>query len=142
MADIVYVETDLVKAEISTRGGTIQRLELLDYAVDNKKPDVKVQLFSPAADTFYIAQSGLLGVNPESAPNHDAIYKIDQQSFKLTEGEDELKVSMLWSGPNGITVKKEFIFHRGSYLIDVRHQVVNGGEESLDSQGLLATATH
>jgi YidC/Oxa1 family membrane protein insertase len=130
VADIVYVETDLVKAEISTRGGTIQRLELLDYAVDNKKPDVKVQLFSPTADTFYIAQSGLLGVNPESAPNHDAIYKIDQQSFKLTEGEDELKVSMLWSGPNGITVKKEFIFHRGSYLIDVRHQVINGGEES------------
>ena len=63
---LIKVETDVLRAEISTLGGDIRRLELKQHkgTLDKSKNFV---LFQSTADNTYIAQSGLIGAG---LPNH------------------------------------------------------------------------
>jgi YidC/Oxa1 family membrane protein insertase len=125
---IVTVETDLFRAEISTRGGTIRQAYLLDYAVSPETPDQKFELLSPALPNLFIAQSGLIGSADGKAPTHEAIYQIERTDYRLERGQDKLDVSLLWSNDDGIEVVKHIVFQRGSYLIDVYHEVKNASD--------------
>ncbi|MCG8024028.1 MAG: membrane protein insertase YidC [Candidatus Thiodiazotropha endolucinida] len=124
-AKIVSVETDLLKLEISTRGGTVQKALLLDYPISLEQPDVKVELLSPREPDIFIAQSGLIGSEKGKAPDHEAIYQVQQGHYKMVDGSDELVVPLVWTHSDGIQVTKEFIFRPGSYLADVRYQIDN-----------------
>ncbi len=59
-AQLVDIKTDLYNADISTRGGTISRLELLKEG-DTKQPDQYVTLFDDTATHKYLARTGLSG---------------------------------------------------------------------------------
>ncbi len=128
---IVKVETDILRIEISNIGGTIQRAYLLDYPVAPEKPDVKFELFSPELPDFLIAQSGLIGGVSGNAPTHEAEYELDQTDYRLGSKQDQLDVSMTWRSGNGIEVRKHFIFRRGSYLVEVKHEVINQSGEAI-----------
>lgn len=128
---IINVETDLLKVEISSRGGTLQRAYLLDYPVAPENPDTKFELFSTDLPDLFIAQSGLIGGKAGELPTHEAEYKVDQTDFVLGKDQDQLKVTLSWSSGTGIEVKKHYIFQRGSYLIDVKHEVINQSEQAL-----------
>jgi YidC/Oxa1 family membrane protein insertase len=67
--EIVRVRTDLVAAEIDTRGGTLKRVELLKHA-DTADPSRNFVLLGP--DHKYEAQSGL---TQEGGPNHLTLWK-------------------------------------------------------------------
>ncbi|MEN8177221.1 MAG: membrane protein insertase YidC [Pseudomonadota bacterium] len=122
---IVKVETDLLRVEISSRGGTLQRASLLDYPVSPETPEIKFELFSTDLPDIFIAQSGLIGGTAGQVPTHEAEYKIDQTEYVLGNDQDQLKVTLSWSSGNGIEVRKHYIFNRGSYLIDVIHEISN-----------------
>lgn len=122
---IVKVETDLFRIEISTQGGTLQRADLLDYPVAPETPEDKFELLSPTVPNLFIAQSGLLGSEEGNAPTHEASYQTQQTEYRLGKDQEELDVTLKWTSGNGIDVIKHFIFHRGSYVIDVIHEVVN-----------------
>jgi YidC/Oxa1 family membrane protein insertase len=124
----VKVETDLFRVDISTRGGTIQRVYLLDYAVSPETPDQKFELMSPTMPDLFIAQSGLIGSAHEKAPNHEAIYHIDQTDYHLAKDQDKLDITMRWSNDAGVEVIKHIVFQRGSYVIDVYHEVKNASD--------------
>jgi YidC/Oxa1 family membrane protein insertase len=124
-AEIISVETDLLKLEISTRGGTVQKALLLDYSESLKQPDLKVELLTPRESDIYIAQSGLIGSEKSNAPDHEAIYQAQQAAYKLDDGSDELIVPLLWTNSDGVKVTKQFVFRRGSYLTDVRYLIDN-----------------
>jgi YidC/Oxa1 family membrane protein insertase len=124
-AQIVSVETDLLKLEISTRGGTVQKALLLDYPASLEQPDIKVELLTPRDPEIFIAQSGLIGSKKGNAPNHEAIYHAEQAEFKLVDGSDELIVPLVWSNSDGVKVTKQFVFRRGSYLTDVSYLIDN-----------------
>ena len=123
--NIIKVETDLLRVEISSLGGTIQRAYLLDYPVAPETPEQKFELLSPSMPDLFIAQSGLIGGKGVKVPNHKAEYQSDKTEYRLAEGQDRLDVSMLWTDGNGIEVTKHFVFHRDSYLIDVVHEIAN-----------------
>jgi YidC/Oxa1 family membrane protein insertase len=57
----IVVETDLLKLVISTRGGTLRSVLLLDYLVSPEDPEVKVELLHTKGNALYIGQSGLIG---------------------------------------------------------------------------------
>jgi YidC/Oxa1 family membrane protein insertase len=124
-AEIITAETDLLKLEISTIGGTVQRAHLLEYPVALNEPEDKVELFSPDRPNIYMAQSGLMGSDKGEAPTHKSPYVAEQTHYTLTEGVDEIDIPLTWRGSNGVTVVKHIILKRGSYLLDVRYEIDN-----------------
>jgi YidC/Oxa1 family membrane protein insertase len=110
-------------------GGDVRKATLRNYAVKAEEPEVKLNLLSDNGREFYIAQSGLVSVQQESAPTHNAIYRAEQTEYRLAEGVDEIKVPLQWSGPDGIRVTKEFTFRRGEYAINVDYIVAAGQKD-------------
>ena len=125
----IRVITDVVDLEIDTQGGDIRRVTLRNYAVQADMPDTKLDLLSDKEIDFHIAQSGLVSIEQASAPTHKAIYKAEQAVYRLGEGEDELKVPLYWTGPDGVKVSKVFTLHRGKYTINVDHLVTAGNKD-------------
>jgi len=123
----IHVTTDLLDVEIDTRGGDIRKLVLLDYAETADKPDLKLALLADSENNYFIAQSGLVSSDTDSAPTHNALYSADQSSYTLEPGSDQLEVALHWQGKDGARVTKVFRFHRGAYVIDVEH-VIDAGD--------------
>jgi YidC/Oxa1 family membrane protein insertase len=124
---IIKVETDLYRAEISTRGGDLVRLELLKHGgtLDRTKNFV---LFTRSAEHVYIAQSGLIGGN---LPNHQTAYTTQATEYRLADGTTDLEIRMEATG--GAKAAKIYRFHRNSYVIDVAHEVTNNGAAPVDA---------
>lgn len=123
----VRVVTDLYTIEIDTVGGDLRQADLTAYPVAADKPNEPFRLLSDGGTEIFVAQSGLLASS--AAPDHHALYAAEQAEYRLADGADELRVPLRWTGENGVTVTKTYVFHRGDYLIDVNHDVVNGGAE-------------
>jgi len=123
--ELVTVTTDLVKATIDPLGGDIVRIELLK-AKDTLDPKKNFVLMSGVH--HYSAQSGLIG---EGLPTHKTLYTPAASEYDLKEGERELKVRFDVTTPQGYKATKTLTFHRGSYEIDVAHEVVNSGKTPL-----------
>jgi len=125
-APVVHVRTDVLDVEISTRGGTIVQVELLQYPkVKGESAPVRLEN-QDEPQTLYELQSGLAGSGAEPYPTHLASYTSSLASYAL-DGGTELRVPLTWHGDNGVAVTKTYVFHRGSYRIDLDYQVHNGG---------------
>jgi YidC/Oxa1 family membrane protein insertase len=127
-AQVITVNTDVVRAEISTRGGTLQALWLKDYAADADRPEVPLELLKPDTPNMFIVQSGLLGGTDTALPTHNDVFTAEQTEFTLADDADELTVTLTWRGADGITVTKDYRFTRGSYLIHTEQSVFNDGD--------------
>lgn len=125
------VKTDLFGAEIDANGGDLRSLVLDRYhEVEDKSQPLKLLEDDPAHP--YIAQSGLLG----QGPNHKSVYQLVPGTYELKPGQDTVSVPLTFSDPaRGLTVTRTYIFHRGSYRIDVTTRVANAGSQpvSLDT---------
>jgi YidC/Oxa1 family membrane protein insertase len=121
---VVHVRTDVLDLDISTRGGTLARLELLAYPeVKGEATPVRLESETPA--TLYSLQSGLTGPGSVPYPTHLATWASATDSYTL-DGGKELRVPLTWS-EGGVSVTKTFVFRRGQYRIDVDYEVHNGG---------------
>ncbi len=120
---VIKVETDLYRAEISTVGGDLIRLELLKHGgtLDRSREFV---LFERSSDRVYIAQSGLIGSN---LPNHQSAYTAKSGEYRLGDSAAELEVRLEAAG--GPKASKTYRFSRNSYVIDVVHEVTNTSAE-------------
>ena len=123
--DVIQIETDVLKLEISERGGTVVSAWLKDYAVAAEDPSTKFRLFKPNAPNMFVAQSGLLGGEEGQLPTHEASFSSSQDSYVLGPEQDELVVDLLWTHPSGVSVKKSYSFERGSYLVGLTQEVTN-----------------
>ena len=124
-ADLVRVETDVLKLEISGRGGTLASAWLKDYAVEAEEPETKFRLLKPNVPNMFVAQSGLLGGEKGQLPTHDATFVGARDSYALGPEKNELVVDLLWTHPSGVAVKKTYRFERGSYLVGLTQEVTN-----------------
>lgn len=127
IAASTVVETDTIRAEISAQGGDIIRLELKKHGAtgDSTKPFV---LFDKGEHHEYFAQSGLIG---KDLPNHNTLYTLPGAKFALADGQDSLTLKLVAPAVGGVQVNKLLTFHRNSYVIDVAHEIVNGGATPL-----------
>ena len=121
--ETVKVETDYIRAEISTVGGDLRRLELKQHRdiEDRNKPFV---LFENRPDHVYIAQTGLIG---PGLPNHRTEFRAQSGEYKLAAGADKVEVRLEAPENNGIKTAKIYRFHRASYVIDVTYEITNQG---------------
>lgn len=127
---VITVRTDKLQLRINTRGGEILEADLPTYPISREQPNKPVTILD-ANGRNYVAQSGLqhtpvAGQDSASfAPDHLATYSTPQQDYVLADGQNELVVPMAWTGPNGVTVIKRFVFKRSSFLVNVEHEVQN-----------------
>ena len=137
----VTIQTDVVKARMNTLGGDLVDLDLLKYQeVDNHSeiwrqikglvgihdpvpPKADVKVFDTSDTQFYAAQTGLAGL-PGDALAH-VVMRLASSERTLADGKNELAVRFESPEINGVQLIKTYTFHRGSYAIDVTHQVVN-----------------
>ncbi len=133
-ARVVHVSTDVLDLDISLKGGDLTRADLPTYPVSADHPDRPVRLFQ-SGDQVYVAQSGLLALGeqaaraPDAAPSHHARFEAAQQRYRLSDGEDVLRVPLVWRGPGGVRVTKTYVFRRGSFLIEVVYRIENQGAQ-------------
>ncbi|HRG15479.1 MAG TPA: membrane protein insertase YidC [Pseudomonadota bacterium] len=123
-ARIVRVVSDVLDLEIDTRGGTISKANLRQFPVNAGEAAPTVQLFDPAGEHFFVAQSGLVSAN-SIAPDHRAVFAATQDEYRLGEGQDRVDIPLTWT-QDGITVRKTFTVKRGDYTIDMATTVDNG----------------
>jgi YidC/Oxa1 family membrane protein insertase len=122
-APVVHVHTDVMDLDISTRGGTLTRADLLAYPkVKGERAPVRLENQDP--ELLYEVQTGLTG-GAGTYPNHLATYESERSDYTLGSAA-ELKVPLSWREA-GITVTKTFTFRRGEYAIGLAYEVHNGG---------------
>ena len=139
----VVVTTDLFKITFDANGASVARAELLK---ERQTPDGKtrglpglilgeeeqqdagnVVLFDTSAQHVYKAETGLVGGN---FPNHRTAFRLISDTLDMKEGQDTLNVSFAASQGN-VELIKTYVFHRGHYGIDVKHEVRNKGNVAI-----------
>lgn len=122
----IRVRTDVLDVLIDTQGGSVLRAELLAYPLEKKPGSPNVVLFSDEAGKRYFAQSGWINAGG-NAPDHRAIYTASQAEYRLAEGAARVEVPLTWTGANGLSLTKTFVFERGRYDIRVQERLSNAG---------------
>jgi YidC/Oxa1 family membrane protein insertase len=128
------VTTDLMKATLDTEGGSLVRLEFLKVTADSVASKSKVPenfvLLEDNAERTYVAQSGLIGGD---FPNHKTVMAASGER-ELKDGANQVSVRFESPEKNGVKLVKTYTFKRGSYSVDVKHEVVNVGSAPVAPQ--------
>lgn len=127
----VKVETDYLRADISTVGGDLRRLELKNHrdTHDNSRDFV---LFEDRPGQMYVAQTGLIG---SGLPNHRSLFSARATAYHLADKEKSVEIRLEAIPNDGVTVAKIYRFQRSSYEIAVSYEITNGGAASIQPFG-------
>jgi YidC/Oxa1 family membrane protein insertase len=124
--DRIEVTTDVLKLTFDTEGGSLVRSELGQHAdmADHSKPFV---LLDESRDRVYVAQTGLIGAaNGVAYATHKTPMTFSGQRA-LKDGQNELNVRFESADIGGLKLVKTYTLQRGSYAIQVKHEVINAG---------------
>ena len=130
----VTIKTDVLHVVIDTLGGTINRVELPKYA-DQHDPSRPMVLLDQSAKRLYLAQTGLITAVPGvNLPNHLTPMTVTTPERELAAGAQELAVKLESAPVDGRRLIKTLSFKRGSYLVGVKHELVNESAAALTPQ--------
>ncbi|MGY1457962.1 membrane protein insertase YidC [Luteimonas sp. A534] len=123
-AGLVRVRTDVL--DLALRGGAVARADLLLFPQTRDEGSPPVRLFDDAPGSFYAAQSGWVSAT-SAAPSHEAGFVPESPGtdYVLGAGADTLEVPFVWHGPDGVSIRRSYVFTRGSYAIEVLDTVYN-----------------
>ncbi len=144
-AQLTTVTTGLVKATLSSEGGTLMRVELLHYPEQIEKPwretllglvglgdkappepPRNVVLFDASRDRLYLAETGLIPANGGAGlPNHHTPMTLRPGDLAMQPGQANLQVQYESPVVGGVRLVKTYTFHRDDYVIDVKEEVLN-----------------
>lgn len=147
--EVITIITDLFKAEIDTVGGELCHLELLKQkedvdtsfgsgwkalfagSKDNHADIPNVVLFDRSDKRTYLAQTGLLDLSTShvALPNHKSLFTA-QPGLRTLDASGQVQL-VLDAEQNGLKLVKTFTFKKGSYSIDLTHQVINNSAAAL-----------
>lgn len=120
----IYVVTDVLTAQIDTVGGDLRKLELLKHnsAINTQQP---LELFSDKNGQVHVAQTGLISTDQKiaSVPDHKTLFTAKRDHYTLKD--DKIEVRLTAPKTLGLSVDKVYVFHKGSYIIDVRYDIAN-----------------
>lgn len=137
-ADLITASTDVLRLKIDPRGGTIVAADLLAYPETVKRGSPPVRLLNDSPGHFYVAQSGLVGADGSSAPNHLAEFTATAKDYSLAQGQKQVTVALNWRDPaTGISVAKRYTLTRGSYVVTVDQEVDNHGSKAWHANAYL-----
>ena len=132
-AQLVDVQTDVLKIQLSSEGGSVLKAELLKHK-DMNQTDSNMLLLDNSAERIYLAQSGLIGgANNANWPNYKSAMRFSGQT-ELKEGESQLQFKFESDISSDIKLIKTYTLTRGSYAIEVTHEIVNTSANPVNSQ--------
>lgn len=128
----VVVTTDVLSLTFDTNGGS------LVHSSFNKFQDVANKatgfvLLDQSTDRVYMAETGLIGLNAV-LPTHKTPMVLVSSNRDLKPGENDLQVQFESAEVNGVKLVKTYTLVRGSYGINVRHDIVNNGAVTVSPQ--------
>jgi YidC/Oxa1 family membrane protein insertase len=121
-SEIITLASDVLKLEIDTKGGAVKRATLLKHKAndDISKPFV---LLDDAPNRPYFAESGLFGV--PDAPDHvSTLYTVAAGERTMADGAGTVAL-VLTAERGALRVTKTYTLTRGSYAVQVKHDVEN-----------------
>jgi len=125
--ELVAVETDVFKLTFSTEGGSLVKAEMRKHA-DMADKSRNFVLFDDSKDRVYLAQSGLIaGVPGATLPTHKSVMTLAPGERTLAEGSQTLELRFESPDVGGVQLIKTYTLTRGSYVVAVKHEVVNVG---------------
>ena len=129
---LVIASTDVLSLTFDTDGGSLVHSSFNNFK-DMVNKENGFVLLDQSADRVYMAQTGLIG--PAGVlPTHKTPMALVSGDTKLKSDQNELQVRFESEEVGGIKLVKTYTLTRGSYGIDVRHDVVNNGTATLSPQ--------
>lgn len=139
----VHIQTDLFDLDFDLQGAVLTRAvlrqekETADWTaqglagfVTRAKPkEIKnIVIFDHSQNREYLAETGLFVPGSKTeVPNHrNARFELLPGGLSLSQGDKDLTVSFA-AEVGSVRLVKRFTFHRGSYAIDVQHDITNLG---------------
>jgi YidC/Oxa1 family membrane protein insertase len=125
-APAISVTTDVLRVELD--GGNVRQADLLRYPQTAEAGSPPMRLFASDAAHFFQAQSGWVS-STGAAPSHEAgfVPATTQRDYAMASGANHVEVPFLWTGPDGVSIRRTYTFTRGDYAVQVRDEVVNAG---------------
>jgi YidC/Oxa1 family membrane protein insertase len=121
-AEAVTISTDVVKATLSTQGGSLLRVELLQHR-DDADPSGHVVVLDNTVGRLYKAETGLVGT--AGAPNHLSLMTLQPGERELKDGAQSLSLRFESPELGGLKLVKTYTFKRGDYAVAVKHEISN-----------------
>ena len=132
-AQRIDVETDVLKLQFSSEGGSLIRAELLKHK-DIHHAGSNVLLMDDSKERVYLAQSGLIGgASAAGWPTHKTPM-VFSGSKMLKETENELQLRFESVPVGDVKLVKTYILKRSSYAIEVKHDIVNASSAAVSPQ--------
>jgi YidC/Oxa1 family membrane protein insertase len=120
------VSTDVFKLTFDTEGGSLIRTEFLKH-VDMADKTRNFVLLDDSNNGAYVAQTGLWGGGLAEFPTHKTVMTVASGARALKEGENTLVVRFESPQVAGVKLIKTYTLARGSYVMAVKHEVINSG---------------
>ena len=124
-APSIEVSTDVLRLELNGEG--VQVADLLKYPRSEAANSAPVRLLDDAPAQFYAANNAWMsGAGASAKPL--AFAPVDAaNTVSLAPGQQQLVVPFEARTAEGVVVRREYVFTRGSYVIAVRDRVRNDG---------------
>ena len=121
----VTVSTDVLKLTFDNEGGALVQTEFLKHR-DLKESGKNFVLLDENKDRVYVAQTGLIaGPAGGTYPTHKTVMTLVPGERELKDGVDTLVLKFESPDVGGVKLVKTYTLQRGSYALDVKHEVVN-----------------
>jgi len=129
----IDVETDVLKLQFSTEGGSLVRAELLKHK-DVHRAGSNMLMMDDSKERVYLAQSGLIGTTTGAAwPTHKTPMQFSGATT-LKEGDKDLQITFESDPVGEVKLVKTYVLTRGSYAMEVKHDIVNMSGASISPQ--------
>lgn len=126
-AAIIHVKTDVLDVAIDLQQGDVVSSQLLDYPQSIEEKNKPFLLLQNQPNERYIASSNLFVASGQNVQALNFNFTSPQQQYELDPNQKQLVVTLNGKNEDGLDVKKEFTFTKGSYLIDVDYKISNQG---------------
>lgn len=125
---LVTVTTDVLQITIDTYGGDIVHVALLEHLETLDEEADPLVLLTRTSNRTYVAQSGLIGRDGTDTSEGRARFRVDRESYNLSQGQDSLVVDLHYH-QGDVSITKRFELRRGDYLVDMSYIVDNQASE-------------
>lgn len=120
---LIRVKTDVLDLVIDTQGGDIVRATLPEHPAELSDDSPPFLMLNRTRDQIYVAQSGLIGANGTDRAEERPQFVADRTDYAL-DGSAELHVPLSYQ-QGDVSITKEFVLRKGSYLVDVVYHIDN-----------------
>jgi YidC/Oxa1 family membrane protein insertase len=124
-APIVTITTDVLRLKLD--GRSVLDADLLKFPQSKDSGAPPVELLTDDSAHPYSAISGWAS-DTSPVPGVGG-FRLEQpgQAFTLAEGQDSLVVPFVWTGADGVSIRRTFTLKRGGYAISIKDEIVNKG---------------